>query len=75
MAIHFKELGSTCNYFQGFGEQVHSFGNLGNPAKNIKKNLTLKAKPSFRLILLNLRLLGGGAPQTPWEIYMYLLSC
>ena len=28
----FRELGSTGNYFQGFGEQAHSFGNLGSPA-------------------------------------------
>ena len=29
----FRELGSTGNYFQGFGEQAHSFGDLGIPAK------------------------------------------
>ena len=29
----FRELGSTGNYFQGFGEQAHSFGDLGSPAK------------------------------------------
>ena len=29
----FRELGSTGNYFQGFGEQVHSFGDLGSPAE------------------------------------------
>ena len=29
----FRELGSTGNYFQGFGEQVHSFGDLRSPAK------------------------------------------
>ena len=29
----FRELGSTSNYFQGFGEQSHSFGHLGSPAK------------------------------------------
>ena len=29
----FRELGSTGNYFQAFGEQVHSFGDLGIPAK------------------------------------------
>ena len=40
---------STGNYFQGFGEQAHSFGDLGSPAKNLK-NLTLKEKPSFLLI-------------------------
>ena len=30
----FRELGSTGNYFQGFVEQAHSFGDLGSPAKN-----------------------------------------
>ena len=29
----FRELGSTGNYFQRFGEQAHSFGDLGSPAK------------------------------------------
>ena len=29
----FRELGSTGNYFQGFEEQAHSFGDLGSPAK------------------------------------------
>ena len=29
----FRELGSTGNYFQGFGEQAHSFGDLGSTAK------------------------------------------
>ena len=43
MAIIFRELGSTGNYFQGFGEQVHSFGDLGSPAKS-QKNLTLMEK-------------------------------
>ena len=33
----FGELGSTINYFQGFGEQAHSFGDLESPAKK-KKN-------------------------------------
>ena len=28
-----RELGSTGNYFQGFGEQAHSFGDLESPAK------------------------------------------
>ena len=26
MAIFFRELGSTGNYFQGFADQAHSFG-------------------------------------------------
>ena len=29
----FRELGRTGHYFQAFGEQVHSFGDLGIPAK------------------------------------------
>ena len=29
----FRELGSTGNYFQGFWEQAHYFGDLGSPAK------------------------------------------
>ena len=28
----FRELGSTGNYFHGFREQAHSFGDLGSPA-------------------------------------------
>ena len=33
MTIYFRELGSTGNYFQGFGQQAHSFGDLGSPAQ------------------------------------------
>ena len=29
----FRELGSTGYYFQGFGEQAHSFGDLGSSGK------------------------------------------
>ena len=29
----FRDLGSTGNYFRGAGEQVHSLGDLGSPAK------------------------------------------
>ena len=29
----FRDTGSTSNYFHGFGEQAHSFGDLGSPAK------------------------------------------
>ena len=29
----FRELGRTGNYFQGFEEQAHSFGDLGSPTK------------------------------------------
>ena len=34
----FGELGSTDNYFQGFGEQAYSFRDLGSPAKTVKKS-------------------------------------
>ena len=40
----FMDLGSTGNYFRGAGEQTHSFGDLGSPAKKIKE------KPPFCLI-------------------------
>ena len=33
----FRDLGSTGNYFRGAGEQAHSFGVLGSPAKKQKK--------------------------------------
>ena len=33
----FRDLGSTGNYFRGSGEQAHSFGDLGSPAKKQKK--------------------------------------
>ena len=35
----FRVLWSTGNYFQGIGEQAHSFGDIGS---TIKKYLTLK---------------------------------
>ena len=40
----FRELGSTGNYYRGAGEQAHSFGDLGSPAKKQKK---IKEKPPF----------------------------
>ena len=65
----FRELGSTCNYFQGFGEKAHSFGDLGSPAKNNKKNLNLKGKPSFLLIFQkNSSASGGRPPGPPFDI-------
>ena len=33
----FRKLGSTGNYFQGFGEQIHSLGGFGEPCKKVKK--------------------------------------
>ena len=43
----FRDLGSTGYYFRGAGEQAHSFGDLGSPAKKPKK---IKGKPPFCLI-------------------------
>ena len=45
----FRDLGSTGYYFRGAGEQAHSFGDLGSPAKKQKKK-KIKEKPPFRLI-------------------------
>ena len=43
----FRELRSTGNYFQGFGEQAHSFGDLWSSGKKLiinKKKSHLKGK-------------------------------
>ena len=32
----FRDLGSTGNYLRGAGEQAHSLGDLGSPAKKQK---------------------------------------
>ena len=45
----FRELGSTGNYFRNLGSKLIVFG-FGVPCKKVKKKLTLKEKPSFRLI-------------------------
>ena len=55
MAIYFQDLGSTGNYFMGAGEQAHSYGDLGSPAKKQKKKkkrkiIIIKDKPPFCLI-------------------------
>ena len=50
----FMELGSTGNYLRGAGEQAHSFGDLGSPAK--KKG---KASILFDFFLKFILLLGG----------------
>ena len=34
----FRGLGSTGNYFQAFGEQVHSFWGFRDPCKKVKKS-------------------------------------
>ena len=43
----FRDLRSTGNYFRGAGEQAHSFGDLGSPAKKQK----IEEKPPFCLII------------------------
>ena len=53
----FRDLGSTGNYFRGSGEQAHSFGDLGSPAKKQKKN---KGKASILFDILKFLLLLGG---------------
>ena len=53
----FRDLGSTGNYFRGAGEQAHSFGDLGSPAKKQKKN---KGKASILFDFLKFLLLLGG---------------
>ena len=42
----FRELGSTDNYFQGFGEQARSFGDLESPGKS-KKNISPSSKSLY----------------------------
>ena len=64
----FGDLGRMAIYFQGAGEQAHSFGDFGSPAKSKKfnlNNLTLKEKPSFRLIFFFKNRLLGGSPPDP----------
>ena len=47
----FRDLGSTCDYFRGAGEQAHSFEDLGSPTKKQKE---IKEKPPFCLIFLKI---------------------
>ena len=62
----FRELRSTDNYFQGFGEQANSFGDLGSPAKKYKKShLKGKAFISFDFLKKIKSSASGGKPQAP----------
>ena len=64
-------------YFQGFGEKVHSFGDLGSPAKKYK-NLNLKEKPSFCLIFFKKNSSADPPHQTPHgylNVFTFLLTC
>ena len=72
----FMELGSTCNYFQGFGGQAHSFGDLRSHAKKVKKNLTLKENPSFHLIFWKKS--SASRPPSPLEnlnVFSFVYTC
>ena len=53
-------------YFQGSGEQAHSLGDLGSPAKKFKKNhLKGKAFISFDFLKKSWASEGEAPPQTP----------
>ena len=67
-----EQLGSTGNYFQGFGEQAHSFGDLGSPAKsNLKGNSFIL----FDFLKKNLQLLKGGEPRGYLNVFTFVLTC
>ena len=52
MAIFFRELGSTGNFFRGSRVQAHIFGDLGSPAK--KPCLIIKnSSASLEIIVPN----------------------
>ena len=73
----FRELGSTCNYFQGFGEQAHSFGDLGSPAKNSKKKSHLKGKAFISFDFQKISSASGGKPPAPLRyliVYTFVLT-
>ena len=63
-AFIFRKLRSTGNYILRSGEQAHSFGEFWESCKKVKKNkfknLTLKEKPPFYLIVLNISLVSRG---------------
>ena len=66
----FRELGSIGNYFQGFGEQAHSLGDLatGSPAKKVKKKSHLKGKTFISFDLKKKSASAPPPPPPPWEI-------
>ena len=82
MLFIFRELGSICNYFQGFGGQAHTFLDIiGSPAKKKKKtHLKEKAFISFDFFQKILQLLGGRGGRTPlhlaWlNVITFVLIC
>ena len=61
MAIYFQGSREHCTYFRGAGEQGHSFGDLGSPAKKQKKKKKKKReKPPFCLIFKHFFCFWGG---------------
>ena len=63
MAIYFQGAGEHLLLFSGIRGASSLFWGFREPCKKVKKNLTLKEKPSFQLILKkNLRLLWGKPP-------------
>ena len=63
-------------YFQGIGEQAHSFGDLGSPAKKLKtSHLRGKAFILFDFFQKISSASGGSPPDPPLDITMFLHSC
>ena len=67
MLFIFRELGSICNCFQGFGGQAHTFLDIiGSPAKKKKKtHLKEKAFISFDFFQKKSSASGGGGGPEP----------
>ena len=64
-----RDLGSNGNYFQGFGEQAHSFGDLGSPTEKffLKSHLKGKAFITFDFFSKS-SASGGNPPDALWKI-------
>ena len=60
----FRELGSTGDYYQGFWEQAHSFGDFGSPVKSKKKS-RLKGSAFISFDLKNKSSASGRKPSRP----------
>ena len=71
----FREPGSTGNYFQGLGEQVHNLRDLGSPETKSKKKSHLKGKAFISFRGGGGGGGGGGLPDPHQKILSYLLSC
>ena len=74
----FREQGGTGNYFQGFREQAHSFGDLEIPAKKFKKS-HLKGKAFILFDFLKKKSsASGGKPHRPpldnLNVFHFLLT-